>query len=80
MISRKLLDEANTPITAGAPLVNFKKTSRYQQIMKQLEKMAKERDYEGPHYDADLLLCKVLMTLGYGELVKRYNDVGKWYA
>lgn len=37
-------------------------------------------DTEMAHGDADDLLCKVLTQLGYGEGVKIFEEMDKWYA
>jgi hypothetical protein len=37
-------------------------------------------DYEGAHSIADDILCEVLDTLGYAEIVNEWDKVGKWYA
>jgi hypothetical protein len=37
-------------------------------------------DEEGAHSDADRLMCKLLVTLGYGEGVRIFEDADKWYA
>lgn len=47
--------------------------------MKELVKQSK-KDAEGPHSDADDILCDVLIELGQVELVEEYNKVHKWYA
>lgn len=35
---------------------------------------------DGPHWQADELLCKALTDLGYGEGVKIFQNMDKWYA
>lgn len=52
---------------------------------KYLERMneVKQRygdDEETAHYLADEILCDLLISLGYAELVKVYDSVPKWYA
>lgn len=39
-----------------------------------------EPDLEGPHIDADDLMCEVLIELGYGEGVNIFHNVRKWHA
>jgi hypothetical protein len=39
-----------------------------------------EEDTESAHIKADDLLCDLLTELGYGELIARYEAIGKWYA
>lgn len=37
-------------------------------------------DYETAHYLADKILCELLTTMGYDDVVEEYRKVGKWYA
>ena len=37
-------------------------------------------DTECAHGEADDILCDFLISLGYGDLVKVYHEVDKWYA
>jgi hypothetical protein len=32
------------------------------------------------HIDADQVLCDLLVSLGYGDVVAEYNKVEKWFA
>lgn len=43
-------------------------------------KEANQLDTEYAHYKADEILCKLLNSLGYQEVVEVYNDIYKWYA
>lgn len=43
-------------------------------------KEANKLDTERAHYKADEILCKLLNSLGYKEVVEVYNDIYKWYA
>lgn len=43
-------------------------------------KEANQLDTERAHHKADEILCKLLNSLGYQEVVKVYNDIYKWYA
>lgn len=36
-------------------------------------------EYDDAHYKADQLLVEILDLLGYEELTKIYEKVGKWY-
>lgn len=36
------------------------------------------RDGEGAHYDADEVLCDLLISLGYQDVVDEWNKVEKW--
>lgn len=55
-------------------------TSHEQEALKQLEELRHSTDTEGAHVDADNVLCKLLVDLGYKDVVKAYNLVDKWYA
>lgn len=37
-------------------------------------------DAERAHFDADMILCDVLRTLGYHDIVDAWWKVEKWYA
>lgn len=37
-------------------------------------------DTEYAHSAADNILCDLLTELGYGDVVKEYNKIEKWYA
>ena len=37
-------------------------------------------DFETGHIKADEILCKILLELGYDEIVEAFNQVGKWYS
>lgn len=40
----------------------------------------KEFDGETAHIEADEILCRFLSSLGYGIIVKIYNNIEKWYS
>lgn len=37
-------------------------------------------DIEAAHADADTILCQLLTTLGYADVVEAWEKVEKWYA
>ena len=37
-------------------------------------------DAEDWHIEADLILCTLLVSLGYGRVVAAFHDVEKWYT
>ena len=45
-----------------------------------MEKAIKGPDIEANHADADDLMCKLLISLGYGEGIKVYESEERWYA
>jgi hypothetical protein len=51
-----------------------------EQAIKDLREQCHTGDTEGDHLWADEILCKLLESLGYGDVVAEWNDVIKWYA
>ena len=49
-------------------------------IKKELRRYAKYYDQEMAHIEADYIICKLLIDLGYEDVVKLYDKVPKWYA
>lgn len=48
-----------------------------------IAKLKEAQDYgdpEGAHVMADDVLCKLLRSLGYDDVVEEFHKVGKWYA
>lgn len=37
-------------------------------------------DKEIAHCNADDVICELLKTLGYEDVVKEYDEIDKWYA
>lgn len=50
------------------------------EAIKALRDCAKDKDIEGAHADADRILCKLLISIGYSSVVEAYHEVPKWYA
>jgi hypothetical protein len=45
----------------------------------QLREIQEISDLKVAHRLADDVLCRLLHSLGYGDVVAEYNKVGKWY-
>lgn len=45
-----------------------------------LRKLVDDKDTEVAHIKADDILCRILLDLGYDEIVEAYDAVDKWYA
>ena len=45
-----------------------------------LKELGQSRDYEVAHYEADKILCRVLLSFDCEELVEEFNKLTKWYA
>jgi hypothetical protein len=43
-------------------------------------KKIEDEDQETAHVEADRILCQLLKELGFKKLVKKYQDIPKWYA
>jgi hypothetical protein len=39
-----------------------------------------ELDEENGHIEADGVLCDLLMTLGYEDVVNKFYELDKWYS
>jgi hypothetical protein len=51
-----------------------------EEAIERLNGLAESRDNEKAHSQADDLLCDLLRTLGYGDVVEAYSKIDKWYA
>lgn len=51
-----------------------------EEAIKELKELFKNCDTEGDHVDADNVLCRLLIQLGYDDVVEAYNKIHKWYA
>ena len=51
-----------------------------QEAIEKLKTLAKDLDVEIAHKEADVVLCQLLFTLGYGDVVDEYHRIYKWYA
>ena len=51
-----------------------------QEYIDRLIELQQENDIERGHSAADGILCAVLEKLGYGNIVKEYAKIDKWYA
>ena len=50
------------------------------EAIKRLKEIQENEDQEQAHVDADGVLCELLQTLGFGDVVEEYNHIAKWYA
>ena len=51
-----------------------------EEAIEQLKSLQNEYDIERAHARADDVLCELLRTLGYEEVVKEWDEIDKWYA
>ena len=48
--------------------------------IKKLKECQNNWDIETAHYEADNVLCNLLSSLGYYDVIKEYVKVDKWFA
>lgn len=51
-----------------------------EEALAKLKPLQEMHSFEEAHVDADEILCELLQSLGYGDVVDEYEKVGKWYA
>ena len=51
-----------------------------EEAIKALKREQENDDIEIAHSTADDVLCELLISLGYGDVVSEYERVGKWFA
>jgi len=51
-----------------------------EEAIKELKTFQGYYDAEAAHPEADDVLCELLISLGYDDVVDEYNKVSKWYA
>jgi len=50
------------------------------QFAKRMKEIRDDGDIEKAHWEADMLMCQLLQQLGYGDGVKLFTDMPKWYS
>jgi hypothetical protein len=50
------------------------------EAIERLRQAQRNGDIEGAHGDADRVLCELLTTLGYEDVVREWEAVEKWFA
>jgi len=56
------------------------KHESHDKIKQQMIDLKNNGDIEVRHKTADALLCDLLNTLGFNDIVKEFNELDKWYA
>lgn len=51
-----------------------------EEAITKLKELQKGYDVEGDHIEADNVICNLLESLGYEDVVKEYDAIGTWYA
>jgi hypothetical protein len=51
-----------------------------EEAIEKLKKAQNGGDPEGDHSSADDILCELLASLGYADVVEEYEAIIKWYA
>jgi len=74
-------DLASQLPTVGKPNLLIRENDMTkEEAIETLKTLAKDDDTEVAHKEADVVLCQLLFTLGYGDVVAEYHRVYKWYA
>lgn len=58
--------------------LNNKYLNRIKEVKQKYE--IEQDDKEAAHFLADEVLCNLLESLGYVEIVEEFNGIHKWYA
>lgn len=48
--------------------------------IQKLKELQKSEETDQAHADADRILCDLLISLGYEDVIKEYKAIEKWYA
>lgn len=51
-----------------------------EEAIEKLKEQQNNEDIEVAHSIADTILCRLLESLGYSDVVREYDRVEKWYA
>jgi len=51
-----------------------------EQARDKIKEIIATKDEETGHQEADWLMCEILESLGYAEMVSEFNKMDKWYA
>ncbi len=77
VFATKVSEKTETEITE---LVSAKHAILAKLAIKELLVEQTNNDTEMAHSNADIILCELLKSLGFSEVVKQYHKVDKWYA
>jgi hypothetical protein len=51
-----------------------------ERAIERLKELQRGGDTESEHLEADDILCMILISLGYQDVVAEWHKVDKWYA
>lgn len=51
-----------------------------EEAIEKLKSWQDSGDFEVSHSEGDDILCALLRSLGYGDVVDEWDKIGKWYA
>ena len=51
-----------------------------EEAISKLKGLQNSYDPEAAHSDADDIICELLQSLGYSDVIDEFNKVDKWYA
>lgn len=67
-------------VTHWRPLPSFLDDEIIQDVISKLKALQSNSDVEAAHNQADKILCDLLNSLGYDDVVKEFENLEKWYA
>ena len=77
---KKIASIPSADVEAKSVITN--KAITKEEAVKLLNELIKDQkdNTESLHYRADLLLCKILKSLGYSELIELFESFERWYS
>jgi hypothetical protein len=67
-------------IASGEHYSHYTEETHGKAVVYTVDGYAKYYDAEDQHSNADDVLCELLKSIGYDDVVKAWQDVPKWYA
>jgi len=60
--------------------MNKEQKALIDKVKAELKELQNMNDVEDKHFEADKLLCELLVSFGMADVVEIYKDIEKWYA
>lgn len=51
-----------------------------EEAVARLQELAESQDTESAHFEADKVVCQVLLALGYTKIVEAYRAIDRYYG
>lgn len=76
----EIREKEDLGVTHWRPLPSFLDDEIIQDVISKLKALQSNSDIEAAHNQADKILCDLLNSLGYDDVVKEFENLEKWYA